>query len=131
MDLLRQESLVRQVRPGQPDVVGFHRAFVGSVGRHGRVFELGMLARYKSAALFRELRQGVRLKDLLGRLWEDVRLGWAMFRRGRLRLWPARIRAKQEIRQMARIASVAPEEQPSADPSLPAAQAQSGGRPSA
>lgn len=101
MDLLRQESRRRGGEPAEPEVVLFHRAFLDSVRRHGRVFELGMLARYKWAALWAGLRKGPQsLKDLIGRLWQDARLGWAMFRRGRLRLWPNRIQAKDQIRRM-------------------------------
>lgn len=101
MDLLRQENRFRRIKPAEPEVVLFHRAFLGSVRRHGRVFELGMLARYKWAALWAGLRKGPQsLKDAASRLWQDARLGWAMFRRGRLRLWPNRIHAKDQIRQM-------------------------------
>lgn len=101
MDLLRQESLGRAVSPAEQEVVLFHRAFLGSVRRHGRVFELGMLVRYKWAAFWSGLRKGRQnLKDLAGQLWQDARLGWAMFRRGRLRLWPNRIRSKEHVRRM-------------------------------
>jgi len=103
MDLLRQESLGRVVPPAEPEVVLFHRAFLGSVRRHGRVFELGMLVRYKLAALWAKVRNGPQsLKELTGRLWQDAWLGWAMFRRGRLRLWPNRIRSKEHVRRMGR-----------------------------
>lgn len=98
MDLLRQESRARQVRPAEPGMVHFHEAFVKSIRRHGRVFEVGMLARYKLATGLGSSAQGC--KSLLGQLWRDMRLGWAMFRRGKLRFWPARIRAKEEIRRM-------------------------------
>jgi heterodisulfide reductase subunit C len=101
MDLLRQESQGRAIPPGEPEVVLFHRAFLGSVRRHGRVFELGMLVRYKLAALWAALQKGGhRLKLLPGQLWQEAQLGWAMFRRGRLRLWPNRIRSPEHLRRM-------------------------------
>ena len=101
MDLLRQENQGRAVPPAEPEVVLFHRAFLGSVRRHGRVFELGMLVRYKLAALWAALQKGGhRLKHLAGHLWQDAQLGWAMFRRGRLRLWPHRIRSREHLRRM-------------------------------
>ncbi len=101
MDLLRQENRRRQVEPAEPEVVLFHQAFLGSVCRHGRVFEVGMLARYKWAALWSGLRKGRQnLKQFAIQLWQDARLGWAMFRRRRLRIWPSRIHAKDQIRRM-------------------------------
>lgn len=101
MDLLRQESQRRQIEPAEPEVVLFHRAFLDSVRRHGRVFELGMLARYKWAAFWTGFRKGRQsLKDWAGRLWQDAQLGLAMFRRGRLHFWPNRIRSRGQIRQM-------------------------------
>lgn len=106
MDVLRQQCLGRPVEAAEPEVGLFHQAFLDSVRRHGRVFELGMLARYKLVVLWTSLRKGRRsLKDLAGRLWQDARLGWAMFRRGRLRPWPSRIQAKDQIRSMSSIRS--------------------------
>lgn len=109
MDTLRQLCLQQGARPAEPDVVKFHRAFLGSIRQHGRVYELGMVMRYKLST---------------GRLLDDMRLGWAMFRRGKLRLLPEAIRAKHEVRAMfaaANSAANVPPEQATPPPSQPSA----------
>lgn len=58
MDLLRQEALAcNMANQNADDVVAFHRAFMRSVEKSGRVFELGMIGDYK-------LRTGHFFKDL-------------------------------------------------------------------
>jgi len=85
MDTLRQMSLESEVPAGEADVVKFHRALLDSVRLHGRVFELGLVARYKLAA-----------RDPFG----DVKLGLEMFKRGKLSFLPERVRARSEVRRM-------------------------------
>lgn len=85
MDTLRQLSHASGVAPAEPNVVAFHEAVLSSIRRHGRLFELGMVARYKLST-----------RDFLG----DARLGWEMFRRGKLKFLPAGVRARGEIRAM-------------------------------
>lgn len=85
MDVLRQLGRERGVAPAEPAVVKFHEAFLASIRRHGRVFELGMVARYKLAS---------------GDLFSDVGLAWEMFKRGKLGFVPHGIRSKGEVRCM-------------------------------
>jgi heterodisulfide reductase subunit C len=85
MDSLRQLSQQRAVEPAEPKVVKFHEAFLDSIRRHGRVYELGMVARYKLATL-----------DLLG----DAKLAWKMLKKGKLRFLPSGIEAKAEVRRL-------------------------------
>jgi len=85
MDVLRQLGRARGVPPAEPAVVKFHEAFLASIRRYGRVFELGMVARYKLAS---------------GDLFSDVGLAWEMFKRGKLGLLPRGIAAKGEVRRM-------------------------------
>jgi heterodisulfide reductase subunit C len=87
MDALRQLSRESGVPPGQEKVVKFHEAVLGSIYRHGRLFELGMVLRYKLAA-----------RDPLA----DAKLGWQMFTKGKLKFWPAKIAAKDQVRAMFR-----------------------------
>jgi len=76
MDFLRRESLEQDcVHPGARDIVAFHRAFLGSIERHGRLFELGTVLGYK-------LRTG--------HLAQDAALAPAMMRKGKLGLFPHR-----------------------------------------
>lgn len=85
MDALRQLSRKAGVPPSQPNVVKFHDAFLDSLRRHGRVFELGMVGRYKLATMD---------------LFSDTKLAWEMFKRGKLKFLPSRIRDRREVRDM-------------------------------
>ena len=57
MDTLRIMAVERKAASGDARGEKFNRSFLGSVRRHGRVFELGMLALYKlrSGDLFSDL----------------------------------------------------------------------------
>lgn len=85
MDTLRQLSQESGVTPADPKVVKFHQAVLDSVRRHGRLFELGMVGRYK-------------LKTL--DLFSGAAIGAKMAAKGKLRLLPSRIKAKREVREM-------------------------------
>jgi heterodisulfide reductase subunit C2 len=65
----------------------FARAFLGSIYRHGRVFELGMLTAYKLSTLT---------------LFRDLDKGLKMALTGKLRLWPKRNRSVREVREVFR-----------------------------
>ena len=85
MDVLRSRAL-REGRPAaESRIQTFHRAFLNSIRRHGRVYEVGMIAGYK-------LRSG----DLMG----DVGLGLEMFKRGKLSLLPTRIKGRRQVREL-------------------------------
>jgi heterodisulfide reductase subunit C2 len=87
MDALRIMAIDRQVT--LPDTHGkqFNRSFLGSVRRHGRVFEMGMMAFYK-------LRTG----DLLA----DVGKVPQMLAKGKLALLPNRSGGAKEVRKVFR-----------------------------
>ena len=85
MDTLRQLSRAAGVPAGEPDIVEFHDAFLDSVRRHGRVFELGMVGRYKLQT---------------GQLGTDLRLGLTMLRKGKLKLRPPGVEGKHEVRAL-------------------------------
>jgi heterodisulfide reductase subunit C len=87
MDALRMMAIDRCAT--LPDEHGkqFNRSFLGSVRRHGRVFEAGMMAFYK-------LRTG----DLLA----DVGKVPQMLAKGKLALWPKRSGSAREVRQVFR-----------------------------
>jgi hypothetical protein len=87
MDALRQWSRESGVPPGEEKILKFHEAVLGSIYRHGRLFELGMVLRYKLSA-----------RDPLA----DAKLGWEMFTKGKLRFWPAKIAGKDRVRAMFR-----------------------------
>jgi heterodisulfide reductase subunit C2 len=83
MDFLRQESLARNVaNQNADDIVAFHRAFLKSVERAGRLFELGMIGDYK-------LRTG--------HFFKDLNVAPTMFFKGKLGLFPHGGGSKREV----------------------------------
>jgi len=83
MDTLRQMAARAGTREDQKDTSRFHKAFLNSVKRHGKVYELGMMVDYKTKT---------------GGLFQDIGLGWAMFKRGKLKLLPRKLWAGGQIR---------------------------------
>jgi heterodisulfide reductase subunit C len=94
MDALRQIALREgRVAAEVKEIPKFYRAFLGSIKAGGRVHEVSMLAMYM-------LRTNLLAKLSSGELLEQARLGWAMLRRGKLKLRPKRIRQTQEIKRL-------------------------------
>ncbi len=85
MDTLRQMSREAGMPPGEANVVKFHKAFLDSIRRHGRVSEVEMVAFYKLASRS---------------YFRDLRVAWEMFKRGKLKLIPENVRERAEIRKM-------------------------------
>ena len=90
MDTLREMALREGVPVAEENIPLFHAAFLASVEKRGRVHELGMLARYKL-----QTRKS-------GGLLADARLGWEMFKKGKLNLLPAGVRQAEQIRELFR-----------------------------
>jgi len=85
MDVLREMSVRSGAPPAEKKIAGFHSAFLAAVEKRGRVYEAGMLAKYKIASGdFQSIAR-------------DARLGWEMFKRGKLRLSPVGIRGLEEV----------------------------------
>ncbi len=63
----------------------FHDTFTDSIERNGRLHELGMMLNYK-------------LKT--GKFSQDIKLGFQMFKRGLLKVFPDRVRQKSEIEKI-------------------------------
>ncbi len=85
MDTLRQMCQEAGIEPAEPNVARFHKAFLDSIRRHGRVFELEMVGLYKLAS-----------RDF----FSDTKLAWQMLKRGKLKFRPENIREKAEVRRM-------------------------------
>jgi heterodisulfide reductase subunit C len=83
MDWLRQTGTREGVPPAEKDVALFHSTFLEAIRSHGRVHELSMMARYKQKT---------------GKWMEDFKLGWRMFAKGKLKLFPSGIRGKKEVK---------------------------------
>jgi heterodisulfide reductase subunit C2 len=78
-----REYLAREMPGGVPArVAAFHRAFLGQVRQHGRMFELGMVLEYK-------LRSGALLQDAASTP--------GLIARGKLRPLPHRIKGREEV----------------------------------
>jgi heterodisulfide reductase subunit C len=87
MDWLRQSALREGVVPAEKEVPLFHNALLDSIRSHGRVYELGLMARYKMKT---------------GKFFDDLKLGWQMFTRGKLKFFPSRVSKKREIAELFR-----------------------------
>ena len=94
MDTLRMMSLKQGLVKGEKRVPVFHEAFLSSIKSKGRVYELGMVGQYT-------LKSGdAALKLKSGSLLEEVKLGWQMFKKGKLRLLPRKIKRTGEIKKL-------------------------------
>jgi heterodisulfide reductase subunit C2 len=86
MDYLRDHALkTKQVNPKARKIVAFHKAFLSSVKSNGRLYEIGLILKYKIAS-------GEFMKDLL--------LAPGMFLRGKLHIFPERIRHIGQLRKL-------------------------------
>lgn len=92
MDHLKQTVVSQGRAVGQGRALAFHRAFLAEIMQRGRVFEGGLMMRYFLAT-----------GGLTGpEARRNARLGWAMFRRGRLKLLPARVRRRAWLKALRR-----------------------------
>lgn len=87
MDTLRILAVERKVRLGDTHGHHFNRAFLASVRRHGRVFEVGMMTAYK-----------LRTRDL----FSDVDKAPKMLKKGKLPLIPNRSASVRAVREVFR-----------------------------
>jgi len=87
MDHLKQLALREGVPlpPAERNVAALHKLFLSNIKKWGRVHELGVMGQYKRHT---------------GELFSDIGLGWQMFRKGRLKILPSRIRGVGEVRKM-------------------------------
>lgn len=73
MDAAKIIAVRRGLRPALPRVSAFHRAALGNIRTHGRMYEVGLIMGLK-----------LRTREFL----KDASLGIRMLRRGKLKLWP-------------------------------------------
>lgn len=87
MDHLKQLALREGVAlpEGEKNTAALHGIFLTSIQKWGRVHELGVMGQYK-----RHTKE----------MFSDIGLGWRMFRMGRLKLLPSRIKGMSQVRQM-------------------------------
>jgi heterodisulfide reductase subunit C len=85
MDLLRQRAVEEGMAPAATPEAIFNESFLKSVRRHGRVYELGMLTRFK-------LRSGA--------LMRDVEKLPTMLAKGKMALLPPRGGDRDSVREV-------------------------------
>ena len=94
MDHLKQSLVEAKGHPREGKVLAFHQVFLNEIRKRGRVFEAGMMQNY----LFKSGEWISKMKDLS--ILEEMRLGWTMYRKGRLNLLPKSIKGKQEVKKL-------------------------------
>jgi len=83
MDFLREKSLkLKKTNKKAKDIIAFHKAFLSTVNKTGRLFEIGLIAGYKLNTFH---------------LTQDVALAPKMLSRGKLPLLPEKIKNKKNI----------------------------------
>jgi heterodisulfide reductase subunit C len=94
MDWLKEEALRQGKTLAQPEVAAFHRFFLESIRDNGgRLPEARLIRRF---TLFRFWR-----RPDAGALLDNLKIGWQLWRRGRLRLvGPPALRGQAEIRRL-------------------------------
>lgn len=94
MDFLKQSVVGERAKAAESKVLAFHQAFLDDIRKRGRVFEAGLMQNYllKSGELMHKL------KDLS--ILDEMRLGWTMYRKGRLNLLPKHIKDREEIKEL-------------------------------
>jgi heterodisulfide reductase subunit C len=94
MDFLKQSVVKEKSPPREGKVLAFHRVFMEDIKKRGRVFETGLVQNYliKSGELVTKIKDRTIL--------EEMRLGWTLYRKGRLNLLPRRIKGREEVKKL-------------------------------
>ncbi len=87
MDSLKMMAIEERIKSKAKHIATFHRVFLGCIRMYGRLHEISLLAVYKLLTLNK-------LKK------EDIVLGTLMFMKGKLRIWPTKIKNVGEIKQI-------------------------------
>ncbi len=94
MDALRQRAEKSGYSVGSKRASVFHRAFLSSVEKYGRVYELGMMREFTLKA------GGVIGKVFDGTLIKDAKLGLTMKKKGKLPLTADKIKGTGEVKEI-------------------------------
>jgi len=84
MDTLRQAAISEKIAPAEKEILAFHRIFMMTIRFLGRLYEPAMLGALK--AWTRTLNRG------------ELKLGWEMFKKGKLKIIPRGVGKGQELR---------------------------------
>ena len=83
MDVLRHIALGSGIKAAERDIPIFHSVFLDSIKSKGRIHELGLIWQYKA-----------KTRDFM----KDAALGWKMFRKGKIKLFPSKFGGGREIK---------------------------------
>ncbi len=83
MDSLRHIALRSGISAGEKGIPVFHKAFLDSIKSAGRIHELSLILRFK-----------LKTRDFL----KDAGLGWQMFRRGKIKVFPQSFTGGKEVK---------------------------------
>lgn len=87
MDTLREMAIEKRVPLAEKRVAQFHKSFLHSVKKHGRLFELEMMGNYK-----------IKSRDISFK--RDISLAREIYQKGKLIFKPDKIRGIKEIKEM-------------------------------
>ena len=94
MDFMKQSVVKEKGWAAEDKVLAFHKVFMDDIRKRGRIFETGLVGNYM-------LKSGDWLHKLKDRtIIDEMRLGWTMYRKGRLNLLPKKIKGKEEIEKL-------------------------------
>jgi heterodisulfide reductase subunit C len=86
MDFLRSESIrLKKTHKEAKNIIRFHKAFLNTVKRNGRLHEMGLILDYKYRSL---------------NLFQDVALSPVMFLKGKLKIIPEKIKNRRNIKHI-------------------------------
>jgi heterodisulfide reductase subunit C2 len=94
MDYLKEIAVRENIPCPAPQVLQLHQSFLKSIRKRGRVFETTLLPSY----LMRSGQLSDKWKD--GILWSEFGLGWKLFSKGRMPLWPSRTKNRKGIERI-------------------------------
>ncbi|MBM4045876.1 MAG: 4Fe-4S dicluster domain-containing protein [Planctomycetes bacterium] len=94
MDGLRELAMkAGKATRRKSDILNFHKAFLNSVRKYGRAFEVGMIQQYKMKRALKALL------DPFGEL-ADVEDGIKMFARGKIALLPHKVKNREAVQRI-------------------------------
>lgn len=91
MDFFKEMAVRRGIAVPERQIVSLHQTFLDNFRNTGRVFEGGLMGAY----MLRSGKMGSMLKT---GAWKDqLQLGWQMFKKNRMPLFPTSIEGKAEV----------------------------------
>lgn len=94
IDSLRMASKKSGLQKGDKRPAAFHNSVLAMVKTTGRVYELGMTGFYmlKSGDMIPQLKSGA--------LFSQAKLGWLLFKKGKLKLIPKVIKGRTDMKKL-------------------------------